>query len=198
MARNLIYCLGIEWQIFPFADKINKLPGEKWKYVSSNNQPSTENTWVKKRVHISAWELKDNIRSVILDWRRGPLVTPVNLSAPPCVFSSHCSNTHKGSLPQKKDMYELCLTVFWLHTNVVIKEWKYKLYFYIFTWSSLFFQWYNIQHWEWHLTASGGETPLQEFWGVWSTSSLPLLPNWSELQFYLWVEYISLKIIHIK
>ena len=25
MTKNIIYCLWIEWQIFPFADKINKL-----------------------------------------------------------------------------------------------------------------------------------------------------------------------------
>ena len=29
----------IEWQIFPFADKINKLPKKNRKYVSSDNQP---------------------------------------------------------------------------------------------------------------------------------------------------------------
>ena len=37
--KKVIYCLWIEWQIFPFADKINKLPEKNRKYVSSNNQP---------------------------------------------------------------------------------------------------------------------------------------------------------------
>ena len=47
----------------------------------------------RRHVHIPAWDLKDNIRSVILDWRREPLVTQANLSAPPCVFSGHCSTS---------------------------------------------------------------------------------------------------------
>ena len=37
--ENMIYCLSIEWQIFSFADKINKLLKKTQKYVSSNNQP---------------------------------------------------------------------------------------------------------------------------------------------------------------
>ena len=28
--ENVIYCLLIEWQIFPFADKINKLQEKDW------------------------------------------------------------------------------------------------------------------------------------------------------------------------
>ena len=38
-AKNMIYCLWIEWQKFPFADNINILPKKNWKYVSSDNQP---------------------------------------------------------------------------------------------------------------------------------------------------------------
>ena len=131
--KNVIYCLWIEWQIFPFADKINKLPGKKKKrkYVRSENQQWTENTW----------DLKDIIRSVILGWRqrsareirwslkrkgrsaglssegREPLITQEDLSAPPCVFSGHRSTLQKGSPPQKKDMCELSLTVFLLHSK---------------------------------------------------------------------------------
>ena len=36
--KYVIYCLWIEWQIFPFADKINKLPEKNRKYVGSDNQ----------------------------------------------------------------------------------------------------------------------------------------------------------------
>ena len=69
-------------------------------------------------VHISMWELKDNIRSVILESGRDPLVTQGNLSAPSCVFSGSRSYTYKGSPPQKKDMCELSLTVLQLHATV--------------------------------------------------------------------------------
>ena len=68
---------------------------------------------MKRHVHISAWELKDNIRSVILDCGRDPQVTQSNLSAPPCVFYGRLSNIHKGSLPQTKDMRDLSL---WLYS----------------------------------------------------------------------------------
>ena len=37
--ENVIYCLLIEWQIFPFAGKINKFPEKNPKYVSSDDQP---------------------------------------------------------------------------------------------------------------------------------------------------------------
>ena len=37
--ENIIYSLLIEWQIFPFADKIHKLPEKNRKYVRSDNQP---------------------------------------------------------------------------------------------------------------------------------------------------------------
>ena len=80
-----------------------------------------------------SWDLKNNIRSVILDWRkisaghssegersvglsskgRDPLVIHANLSAPPYVFSGRSAHTHKGSPPQKKDMCELSL---WLYS----------------------------------------------------------------------------------
>ena len=86
---------------------------------------------------------KDNIRSVILDWKqrssgrssegerstglssegegstglsseeRDLWVTQANMS---CMFSGRRSNTHKGSPSQKKNMCELSLTVFnWNH-----------------------------------------------------------------------------------
>ena len=38
-SENIIYCLWIEWQIFPFTDKITKLPEKNRKYVSSDNKP---------------------------------------------------------------------------------------------------------------------------------------------------------------
>ena len=58
----------------------------------------------------------------ILDWGRDMLVTKENLSAPPSVFSGYRSNIHKGSPPQKKDIFELSLTVFLLQTNVAVEE----------------------------------------------------------------------------
>ena len=115
--------------------------------------------------------LKDNIRSVNLDWRRRSSgrsnegersaghssegerstgfssegrdlrVTQANIS---CVFSGRRSNTHKGSPPQKKDMCELSLTVFLLHTRRR-RRIKYKLYFYITTSFSLFVQRFNMR-----------------------------------------------------
>ena len=54
----MIYCLWIEWQVFPFADKINKLQKNKQKYLSYNNHPQTENTWGDEAC---SWDLKDNI-----------------------------------------------------------------------------------------------------------------------------------------
>ena len=119
---------------------INKLP-EKRKYVSSDNKPWTKNTSGKEDVHISAWDLRENIRSVILDWRqksadlssegRDLLVPQANVS---CVFSGHRSKTHKGSSTQNKYMCELSLTVFLHHTrrHRRIKVWIICLYIYEF------------------------------------------------------------------
>ena len=64
--ENIIYWLWIDWQIFPFADKINKLP-KKRKYVSSDKE---KNTWTKRIFIYPHGTWKDNIWSVILDWRQ--------------------------------------------------------------------------------------------------------------------------------
>ena len=80
-----------------------------------------------------------NIRSVNLDWRQRPdghSSRPVSSS---CVFSGRCTTSQKGSPPQKKDICELSLTVFLLHTIVAVEEWKYRLYFNISTSRSLFY-----------------------------------------------------------
>ena len=55
--ENIIYCLWIEWQIFPFADNINKLR----KYVGSDNQPYIEKYVGEEDIDISAWDLKKRI-----------------------------------------------------------------------------------------------------------------------------------------
>ena len=54
-----------------------------------------------------------------------------------------------------------------------------------------------IPSWVWHKTATDGEAPVLETWGIWSTLSLSLLqgPLWLEVV-ELWVKYICLKIIH--
>ena len=82
------------------------------------------------------WSLKQRQRPT------GQSSRPVSST---CVFSGHCTISQKGSLPQKKDMCELSLTVFLLHTNVAVEEQKYKLYFYISTSFSWFFQRFNIR-----------------------------------------------------
>ena len=115
-----------------------------------------------------SWDLKDNIRSVILDWRQrsagclsewggslssewgGSLssegrdlrVIQANMS---CVFSGRLTTSQKGSPPQKNDMCKLSLTVFLPHTIVAVEEWKYKIYFYIFTSFSLFVQRFDMR-----------------------------------------------------
>ena len=142
--KNVIYCLWVEWQIFPFADGVNKLPEGKHGSVCVFRYPAMGRKYFEaKRMFIfphGTW--KDNIRSVIWDWRqrsagrssegersavlssewRDSLVTQANLSAPPCVFSGYRTTSQKGSPPQKKDMCELSLTVFLLHTNVAVDE----------------------------------------------------------------------------
>ena len=79
--------------------------------------------WAKRIfIHLhGTW--KDNIRSIILDWRKrppghssevvGPLVSQANLSASLCVFSCRRTPSQKGSQPQKKDMCKLYLLYFY-------------------------------------------------------------------------------------
>ena len=73
MAKNIIYCQWIEWQIFPFADKINKLPE---KNETSHKQ---KNTWGEEDVRISAWDLKRQYKvSNFGTQGRDPLVSQAN------------------------------------------------------------------------------------------------------------------------
>ena len=167
MTRNIIYCLWIEWHIFPFADKINKLPENKNENMKVPITSHKQKIRVAKRMFIlqhGTW--KDNIRSVISDRRQRssghskegeksagftsggekPASHSSRLVSSSCVFSGHHTTSQKGSSPQKKDMCEPSLSVFLLHTIVAIKEWKYELYFYISTSPSLFVQRFNMQH----------------------------------------------------
>ena len=126
-------CLWIEWQIFPFADNINKLP-KKTKDAYSDNQPQRENAWGEGDVHISAWDLKRQYKvcNFVLNAEirlRDPLVTRANISAPLCVFSGRCSNPHKGSLPQKKDICELSLWLYSYFTQTSPSKNKNKITF---------------------------------------------------------------------
>ena len=119
--KNIIYCLRIDWQIFLFADKINKL--QKKKDVCKSWQPAIN--WKNR-----GWRgysyirmgLEKNIRSVILDWRQKPAGHSSRPVSFPCVFSSCHTTSQKGSPPQKKDMCELSLTAFQLHTIVAVEE----------------------------------------------------------------------------
>ena len=114
--ENIIYCLWIEWQIFPFADKISKLPEKKRKYVSSDNQPYEED------IHISAWDLKRQYkvcnfglkaeirrslkrmgRSAGLSSEgRDLLVTQADLSAPHVCFLAVAQLHKKGPCHRRK------------------------------------------------------------------------------------------------
>ena len=87
-------------------------------------------------IHISAWDLKKQYRvcnfglKAEIRWslkRRGrsaglssegrdPLVTQADRSAPPCVFSGRRNTSQKESLPQKKDMWELSLWLYFYYT----------------------------------------------------------------------------------
>ena len=53
-----MYCLWIEWQIFPFADKINKLPEKIGSMQVPITREMTEKTWGKEYIHISTRDLK--------------------------------------------------------------------------------------------------------------------------------------------
>ena len=145
--------------MFLFADKIKKLPeknGNMW--VPKTSQKTEKNTWAKRILIYPYGSWKDNIRSVIFDWRQRSAGCSnererssgrsnkgersaslsnerrelrVNQANMLCVSSGRLTTSQNVSLPQKKDMCELSLTVFLLHTIVAVEEWKYKLYFYI-------------------------------------------------------------------
>ena len=143
MEKNIIYCLWIEWQIFPFADKINKLLGKKIKrkYASPISSHKQKNTWSEEDVHTSAWDLKRQYKCCnfglkaeiqwSLKWREetcGSLKQTCHV----------CSLIHtKGPRHRRK----ICLNSLWLYsyfTHVAVEEWKYKLYVYISTSPPLF------------------------------------------------------------
>ena len=97
-----------------------QITGKKRKYVSSDNLPQTE-----KYVGEEAcpWDLKENIRSVISDWRQRPaghssrpVSSPVRVLRP-----SHYS-TKKVPATEERYVRSLSLTVFLLHTNVAVEE----------------------------------------------------------------------------
>ena len=128
--ENMIYCLWIEWQIFLFADKINKLPE---KNGSSDNQ-----LWIEKYVrrrgcsYLRMGIEKNNIKSVILDWRlrsarpsskgerstsissdgRQLQVTQAKLSAPRVCSLAVALLRKKGPRHRKK----ICTNTFWLYS----------------------------------------------------------------------------------
>ena len=102
---------------------VSKLPEKKRKNVSSDNQPWTKkNTWGEEDVHIFAWDLRDNIRSVMWDWRwrssgrsndgersaglssegREPLVTQADLSAPRVCSPAVALFDNKGPCHRRK------------------------------------------------------------------------------------------------
>ena len=76
--------------------------------------------WGKEDVHISAWDSRDNIRSVILDWRerssgltskgRDPLVFQADLS-PPRVCSPAVELLHKKGPRHGR---KICASFLWL------------------------------------------------------------------------------------
>ena len=130
MTKNIVYCLWIEWEIFRYADKINKLSEKKRQYVSSDNQPIRA---AKRMLILPHGTRKDNIRSVILDWRRrpsghssewersaglsregrDPLVTQADLSAPR-VYSPAAAQLHKNGPRQRR---KICANSLWLYSN---------------------------------------------------------------------------------
>ena len=88
---------------------------------------------LEKQCKVCNFQLKAEIHWS-LKWRKRPTSHSSKPVSSPRVCSPGChSNSHKGSLPQKKDMCKLSLTVFLLHTNVTVEEWKYRLYFFIST-----------------------------------------------------------------
>ena len=124
----MIYCLWIEWQVFPFADKINKLP-EKTFLDAAINKNMRE---AKKMFIFPHRTWKDNIRFVILDWRqrsssrshagkrhaclstegRDPLVTQADLSAPR-VSSPAVTLLHKKGPRHRR---KICANSLWLYS----------------------------------------------------------------------------------
>ena len=92
-------------------------------------------------INISLGTWKDNIRFVILDWRersaghssevgvrwslkrrKRPVCHSSRLVSSSCVFSGRQTTSQKGSVPQKKDTWELSLTVFLLHTIFTVQK----------------------------------------------------------------------------
>ena len=131
---------------------------KKTKFVNSYNQPIYEASRMFILPH-EPW--KCNIRSVLLYWRQrssshssegekslkrrerptGHSSRPVSSS---CVLPSPHYFTKRvpatGKRYARTLSLSLALTVFLLHTNVAVEEWKYKLYFYISMSPSLFVQ----------------------------------------------------------
>ena len=107
--KNIIYCLWVEWQIFPFADKINKLPKKQtnWKYVSSSHQPWIEKYVGEEDIHMPVWDLKRLYKVCKFGLKQRPAGHSNIPVSSPCVFSGCCTTSQKGSLPQKKDMCKL-------------------------------------------------------------------------------------------
>ena len=105
--ENIIYCLWIKWQIFRFADKINKLPEKKSMQVLRTSHKQ-KNMWVKRIFIYRHGTWKDNIRSVILDKAKIHCSLKLTLTLTSlCVFSSCHITSQKGSPPQKKNVQTL-------------------------------------------------------------------------------------------
>ena len=106
----------------------------------------------KAEIH---WSLNRRGRSTGLSSEgRDPLFTHGDLSAPLCVCSPAVALLHKEGPRHRRKIgaNSLCLYSC-LHTNVTVKEWKYKLYLYISTSPSLFVQWSEpCTTKQWHLS----------------------------------------------
>ena len=147
--ESIIDCLWVELQIFPFVDKINKLQGKNGSMYVPITGHKQKITWVKRIFVYLHGTWKDNIRSVILDWRqRSARETHWPLkqrersaghssergrsaclsSRPvfsPCVFSSRRRTTSQKGSPAIEERYVRTLS---LSLSLSLSLWLYSYY----------------------------------------------------------------------
>ena len=88
---------------------------KKRKYVSPDNQPLTENTWVEEDVHISAWDLKRQYKVCNFELK-AEIHWSLNQT---CQLRRVCSPAvallHKMSPRHRR---KICANSLWLHSYV--------------------------------------------------------------------------------
>ena len=131
IGENIIYSLWIEWQIFLFVYKINKLPENKQKIRKAKRMfILPQGTWkdnirsviLVKRKRSSSRSNEEERSDCLLSERRDPLVTQADLSAPR-VCSPATAILHKKGPGHRRKICANSLRLYsYIHTIVAVEE----------------------------------------------------------------------------